>query len=206
MKRLTLLFAAVIFSLSSSQTQADLIIEFSDGSATGNVFTASVGSVVTIDVFVTETGGNTELSSDGLIGFGLDASYGATSGVSAVVTANSVDSSFPFVNDDAFDNANLKLAGVTFGTPPQGTSIGLGQFSVSVSDIGVTEFSFGDYNPNPTTDDFVTPSGSKLDPILFAGGRTFDFSISAVPEPTTALMFGSAALGMLAPRRRKRNA
>lgn len=206
MKRLTLLFAAVIFSLSSSQTQADLIIEFSDGSATGNVFTASVGSVVTIDVFVTETGGNTELSSDGLIGFGLDASYGATSGVSAVVTANSVDSSFPFVNDDAFDNANLKLAGVTFGTPPQGTSIGLGQFSVSVSDIGVTEFSFGDYNPNPTTDDFVTPSGSKLDPILFAGGRTFDFSISAVPEPTTALMFGSAAVGMLAPRRRKRNA
>ncbi|MDG1511874.1 MAG: hypothetical protein P8R31_09275, partial [Mariniblastus sp.] len=201
MKRLTLLFAAVIFSLSSSQTQADLIIEFSDGSATGNVFTAAVGSVVTIDVFVTETGGNTELSSDGLIGFGLDASYGATSGVSAVVTANSVDSSFPFVNDDAFDNANLKLAGVTFGTPPQGTSIGLGQFSVSVSDIGVTEFSFGDYNPNPTTDDFVTPSGSKLDPILFAGGRTFDFSISAVPEPTTALMFGSAALGMLAPRR-----
>ncbi len=206
MKRLTLLFAAVIFFLSSSQTQADLIIEFSDGSATGNVFTAAVGSVVTIDVFVTETGGNTELSSDGLIGFGLDASYGATSGVSAVVTANSVDSSFPFVNDDAFDNANLKLAGVTFGTPPQGTSIGLGQFSVSVSDIGVTEFSFGDYNPNPTTDDFVTPSGSKLDPILFAGGRTFDFSISAVPEPTTALMFGSAALGMLAPRRRKRNA
>ncbi len=206
MKRLTLLFAAVIFSLSSSQTQADLIIEFSDGSATGNVFTAAVGSVVTIDVFVTETGGNTELSSDGLIGFGLDASYGATSGVSAVVTANSVDSSFPFVNDDAFDNANLKLAGVTFGTPPQGTSIGLGQFSVSVSDIGVTEFSFGDYNPNPTTDDFVTPSGSKLDPILFAGGRTFDFSISAVPEPTTALMFGSAAVGMLAPRRRKRNA
>ncbi len=206
MKRLTLLFAAVIFFLSSSQTQADLIIEFSDGSATGNVFTAAVGSVVTIDVFVTETGGNTELSSDGLIGFGLDASYGATSGVSAVVTANSVDSSFPFVNDDAFDNANLKLAGVTFGTPPQGTSIGLGQFSVSVSDIGVTEFSFGDYNPNPTTDDFVTPSGSKLDPILFAGGRTFDFSLSAVPEPTTALMFGSAALGMLAPRRRKRNA
>jgi len=206
MKRLTLLFAAVIFSLSSGQTQADLIIEFSDGSATGNVFTAAVGSVVTIDVFVTETGGNTELSSDGLIGFGLDASYGATSGVSAVVTANSVDSSFPFVNDDAFDNANLKLAGVTFGTPPQGTSIGLGQFSVSVSDIGVTEFSFGDYNPNPTTDDFVTPSGSKLDTILFAGGRTFDFSISAVPEPTTALMFGSAALGMLAPRRRKRNA
>ncbi|MDB4623710.1 PEP-CTERM sorting domain-containing protein [bacterium] len=205
MKRLTLLFAAVIFSLSSSQTQADLIIEFSDGSATGNVFTAAVGSVVTIDVFVTETGGNTELSSDGLRGFGLDASYGATSGVSAVVTANSVDSSFPFVNDDAFDNANLKLAGVTFGTPPQGTSIGLGQFSVSVSDLGVTEFSFGDYNPNPTTDDFVTPSGSKLDPILFAGGRTFDFSISAVPEPTTALMFGSAALGMLAPRRRKRN-
>ncbi|MDE0938118.1 MAG: PEP-CTERM sorting domain-containing protein, partial [Mariniblastus sp.] len=156
------------------------------------------------DIFVTETGANTELSTDGLLGFGLDASYGATSGVSAVVTANSVDSSFPFVNDDAFDNANLKLAGVTFGTPPQGTSIGLGQFSVSVSDIGVTGFSFGDYS---TFSDFVTAnSGTDLDPIIFAGGRTFDFSISAVPEPTTALMFGSAALGMLVPRRRKRNA
>lgn len=207
MKRLTLFFAAVILAVSSfNQVQADLVIEFSDGNTTGNSFTAAVGSVVTIDIFVTETGANTELSTDGLVGFGLDASYGATSGVSAVVTANSVDSSFPFVNDDAFDNANLKLAGVTFGTPPQGTSIGLGQFSVSVSDIGVTEFSFGDYDPNPTIDDFVTPSGSKLDPIIFAGGRTFDFSISAVPEPTTALMFGSAALGMLVPRRRKRNA
>jgi hypothetical protein len=205
MKRLTLLFAAVIFSLSFSQTQADLIIEFSDGSATGNVFTAAVGSVVTIDVFVTETGGNTELSSDGLVGFGLDASYSATSGIAGVVTANSVDSAFPFVTDEAFDNSNLKLAAFTT-TPPQGTSIALGQFSVSVSDVGVTQFSFGDYNPDPTFSDFSTVSGVDLDPILFAGGRTFDFSISAVPEPTTALMFGSAALGMLAPRRRKRNA
>lgn len=203
MKRLTLLFAAVIFSLLSSQTQADLIIEFSDGNAIGNVFTAAVGSVVTIDVFVTETGGNTELSTDGLVGFGLDASYSATSGITAVVTANSVDSAFPFVTDEAFDNSNLKLAGSTFGTPPQGTSIALGQFSVSVSDIGVTEFSFDDYS---TLSDFVTAnSATDLDPVIFAGGRTFDFSISAVPEPTTALMFGSAALGMLAPRRRKRN-
>lgn len=96
------------------------------------------------------------------------------------------------------------MAGSTFGTPPQGASIGLGQFSVSVSDIGVTEFSFGDYS---TFSDFVTAnSATDLDPVIFAGGRTFDFSISAVPEPTTALMFGSAALAMLAPRRRKRNA
>ena len=202
MKRLTLLFAAVIFSLLSSQTQADLIIEFSDGNAIGNVFTTAVGSVVTIDVFVTETGGNTELSTDGLVGFGLDASYSATSGITAVVTANSVDSAFPFVTDEAFDNSNLKLAAFTT-TPPQGTSIALGQFSVSVSDIGVTEFSFDDYS---TLSDFVTAnSATDLDPVIFAGGRTFDFSISAVPEPTTALMFGSAALGMLAPRRRKRN-
>lgn len=101
MKRLTLLFAAVIFAMSANQTQADLVIEFSDGNTTGNVFTAAVGSVVTIDVFVTETGGNTELSTDGLVGFGLDASYGATSGIAAVVTANNVDSSFPLVTDQS---------------------------------------------------------------------------------------------------------
>ncbi len=204
MKRLIFL-AAIVFALQPfSQLKADLVIEFSDGSSTGNSFTASVGSVVTIDIFVTETGANTELSTDGLVGFGLEASYGATSGVSALVTSNAVDSGFPFVTDDTFDNSNLKLAASTFGTPPQGTSIALGQFSVSVSDIGVTEFSFGDYS---TFSDFVTAnSATDLDPVIFAGGRTFDFSISAVPEPTTALMFGSATIALLLPRRRKRKA
>ncbi|MGB2500023.1 MAG: PEP-CTERM sorting domain-containing protein [Mariniblastus sp.] len=199
-----LFLAAIVFAFQPvSQLQADLVIEFSDGSSTGNSFTASLGSVVTIDVFVTETGANTELSTDGIIGFGLEASYGATSGVSALVTSNTVDSAFPFVTDDAFDNSNLKLAASTFGTPPKGTSIALGQFSVAVSDIGVTEFSFGDYS---TFSDFVTAnSATDLDPVIFAGGRTFDFSISAVPEPTTALMFGSATLALLVPRRRKRN-
>ncbi len=205
MIRLALLFAAVIFALSSSQTQADLIIEFSDGNSTGSVFTTGVGSVVNIDVFVTETGSNEELSTDGLVGFGLRATYGATSGASAVVIANTIDSAFTTQFDSAFDNANLKLSALTT-SPPQGTSIALGQFSVLVSDVGVTQFSFGDYNPGPTFSDFTTVSGVDLDPTIFAGGRTFDFSISAVPEPTTALMFGSAALGMLAPRRRKRNA
>ncbi|MDE0938103.1 MAG: hypothetical protein OSA89_19515, partial [Mariniblastus sp.] len=67
MKRLTLFFAAVILAVSSfNQVQADLVIEFSDGNTTGNSFTAAVGSVVTIDIFVTETGANTELSTDGL--------------------------------------------------------------------------------------------------------------------------------------------
>ena len=114
-----LFLAAIVFAFQPvSQLQADLVIEFSDGSSTGNSFTASVGSVVTIDVFVTETGANTELSTDGIIGFGLEASYGATSGVSALVTANTVDSAFPFVTDDAFDNSSLKLAASTFGTPP----------------------------------------------------------------------------------------
>jgi hypothetical protein len=205
MKRITLFFAAAILAMQSfSQVQADLVIEFSDGSSTGNTFTAAVGSVVTIDIFVTETGANTELSTDGLVGFGLDANYGATSGISAVVTANSVDGAFSNPTDEAFSNSNLKLAAFTLGTPPQGTTIVLGQMNVSVSDIGVTGFSFGDYS---TFSDFVTAnSATDLDPIIFAGGRTFDFSISAVPEPTTALMFGSAALAMLAPRRRKRNA
>lgn len=200
-----LFFAAIVFAFQpTSQLQADLVIEFSDGSSTGNSFTASVGSVVTIDVFVTETFPNTELSTDGLVGFGLSASYGATSGIAGVVTANSVDSAFVIPTDEAFDNSNLKLAAGTIN-PPKGTSIALGQFSVSVSDIGITEFSFGDYDPS--TSDFVTANSARdLDPVIFAGGRTFDFSISAVPEPTTALMFGSATIALLVPRRRKRNA
>ncbi|MGB1929487.1 MAG: PEP-CTERM sorting domain-containing protein [Mariniblastus sp.] len=199
-----LFLAAIVFAFQPvSQLQADLVIEFSDGSSTGNSFTASVGSVVTIDIFVTETNANTELSTDGLVGFGLSASYGATSGIAGVVTANSVDSAFVIPTDEAFDNSSLKLAAGTIN-PPKGTSIALGQFSVSVSDIGVTEFSFGDYDPS--TSDFVTAnSATDLDPVIFAGGRTFDFSISAVPEPTTALMFGSATLALLVPRRRKRN-
>jgi hypothetical protein len=154
-----------------------------------------------------ETGDNNELSNDGLVGFGLTADYAALSGTQGEVTANMVDPAFDTPTDESFTTSELNLAGIDIDFAsdgfPVGSTIALGQFDFNVTAPGVTEFVFDDYS---ALSDFATPSAVDLDPIIFAGGRTFSMTISAVPEPGSIVFLGVVGLGVLAGRRRTSSA
>ncbi len=198
------LLACVACGWASVPAQADLLIVFSDGSTTATNFNVAVNSTNTFTISIMETGSNNELSSDGLVGFGLTANYSALSGTKGEVTANAVDSAFDFPTDEDFTSTQLDLAGIDLDSandgPPVGTTIALGQFDFNVTAAGVTQFVFDDYS---VLSDFATPSGVDLDPIIFANGRTFSMTISAVPEPGSLVSFGMVSLGVLARRRRR---
>ena len=205
MKRFILYFALfAAFSVGgSSAALSDIIIEFSDGTTTGTNFHVTAGDTITFFVFVSETGANTELSTDGLVGFGLHADYSASSGTSALVTANSVDPGFDSTFDDSFNATQLNLAGNIITNPaPQASTIPLGQFNVTTSAAGVTNFVFADYDLGQS--DFVTPSSVDLDPTIFSGGRTFGLTlIAAVPEPGASILLLIGIHSLIRRRRSK---
>lgn len=203
------LFAFVVcLSLATaSVANADIVIVFSDGSDFGTDFEVTENTTNTFFVAVMETDDNDELSTDGLVGFGLKANYSATSGVGGEVVAASVDDGFDKTNDNSFSTTELNLAGADFEPNdgiPTGSTIALGQFDFMVTGLGVTEFVFDDYSPFA---DFVTGEAVELDPIIFAAGRTFQLTITAVPavvpEPGALAALSCVGLAILS-RRRKR--
>ena len=188
-----------------TNVSADIVVTFSDGSTSGTEFFANTGETVTMFVTVEETLPNTEMTDNFLIGFGLKADYAAVSGSVATITSNSVDAAFDTTTDVSFTGSQLNLAGIDIDFAsnglPQGPTILLGKFDLLLSSPGTTQFEFGDYDS--ALDDFVTASAQKLDGIIFANSRTFDFTITAVPEPSAISLlplFGIAAMA----RRRKR--
>jgi len=182
---------------------ADLFVEFSDGTTVGNNFSVSAGSTETISIFLTESAPNTELSTDGLIGYGLRANYGATSGTSALVTGYAHNGDFNFDVANNISATDLEVAASAILVPAvTGTSVLLGQMDVQVSAIGTTVFTFDDRTAGAFSN-FATESGADLDPIIFAGGRTFDLTIVGVPEPSScAILFGLTLFGAMNRRRR----
>ncbi|MDG1510937.1 MAG: PEP-CTERM sorting domain-containing protein [Mariniblastus sp.] len=188
-----------------TNVSADIVVTFSDGSTSGTEFFANTGETVTMFVTVEETLPNTEMTDNFLIGFGLKADYAAVSGSVATITSNSVDAAFDTTTDASFTGSQLNLAGIDIDFAsnglPQGPTILLGKFDLLLSSPGTTQFEFGDYDS--ALDDFVTSSAQKLDGIIFANSRTFDFTISAVPEPSAISLLTLIGIAAMA-RRRKR--
>lgn len=202
-----LIAALTSLVLFTANVSADVVVTFSDGSTSGTAFSATTGETVTIFVSVEESLPNTEMTDNFLIGFGLKADYATVSGTGATITSNSVDAAFDTTTDASFTGSQLNLAGIDIDFAsngfPQGPTILLGKFDLLLSAPGTTQFDFGDYDS--ALDDFVTSDAQELDSIIFANGRTFDFSITAVPEPSAIsilTLFGISAFA----RRRKQSA
>ena len=191
--------------LFSANAGADIVVTFSDGSTSGTEFFANTGETATMFVSVEETSPNTEMTDNFLIGFGLKADYAAVSGAAATVTSNSVDTAFDTTTDASFTSTQLNLAGIDIDFAsdgyPQGPTILLGKFDLLLSSVGTTQFDFGDYDPS--LDDFVTSASEKLDGIIFSNGQTFEFSITAVPEPSAISLLAAFGLVTIARRRKK---
>ena len=181
----------VLFMLiggATSLAKADILIEFSDGTNIGNSFEIGLG-ISTFEVWVTETSPNTDLSVDGLIGFGLHADYVTTTGTDMVITSATVNPDFDLIFNEDFTANTLEISGSTLLNPEiTGTSILLAEFDVTVTGDGTAEFVFDDLTPGSFSD-FVTSTGTDLDPILFAGGRTFALTLNAtsIPEPAMGI-------------------
>lgn len=184
---------------------ADIVVEFSDGNGVGTSFDFVVGSTRTVSVFATESAPDTDLSVDGLVGFGLAGTYSATSGASAVVSATTINSDFDFTNDDSFSATEVNLAAITLANSPvRGGSVLLASFDVQLNAVGTTEFIFDDYTPGAFSD-FASSTGTDLDPIVFVGGRQFNLTINAVavPEPFSGLVIAGVMVCGIARRRRR---
>ncbi|MDA7884927.1 PEP-CTERM sorting domain-containing protein [bacterium] len=199
---IALLTSLILFAANAS---ADIVVTFSDGSTSGTEFFATTGETVTMFVSVEETFPNSEMTDNFLIGFGLRADYAAVSGAAATIINNSVDAAFDTTTDASFTGSQLNLAGIDIDFAsngfPQGPTILLGEFDLLLSSPGTTHFNFGDYDS--ALDDFVTSSSEKLDGIIFSNGRTFDFSITAVPEPSAISLLTTFGMVALARRRKK---
>lgn len=202
-----LIVALTSLVLFAANVSADIVVTFSDGSTSGTEFYATTGETVTMFVSVEETLPNSEMTDNFLIGFGLKADYSAVSGIAATITSNSVDAAFDTTTDASFTSSQLNLAGIDIDFAsngfPQGPTILLGKFDLLLSAPGTTQFDFGDYDS--VLDDFVTSDAQELDSIIFANGRSFDFSITAVPEPSAISLLSLFGISALA-RRRKTSA
>ena len=119
------------------------------------------------------------------------------------MTSNAVDTAFDTTTDASFTSTQLNLAGIDFASNgyPQGPTTLLGKFDLLLSSAGTTRFDFGDYDPS--LDDFVTSASEKLDGIIFSNGQTFEFSITAVPEPSAISLLAAFGLVTIARRRKK---
>ena len=198
------LVCAVVYS---SSANAQLDISFSDGSSNGAAFDLPIGTSQTISIFAIESGANRELSSSGLVSFGIVGNSQVISGSSAEITGVTPNPSFNFPSGtNTSDSTSLNVGGITLGTPAvAGTSVLLADFDLQIPDVGTTVFTFGDRTEG--LNDFVTQDSQELDDIIFSGGRTFSLTIngvdpSTVPEPSSAAILLALAVCGVAKRRR----
>lgn len=204
--RLTL--SILVWLLCHLTAQAALVITFSldDGGTFTNSVTSGVSDSVQVSVFLSQSDPETRLTDIGLQNFGTRATFNPGS-----VEISNPTVSNPFVPVfDSIDNAtgNLELAGLTF-SPVQSANVKLGEFTLLTSSAGTTVLDFGDFDPSASASNFTLGNDVDLDPGLFSStgqgsdrSRSYRFTVTAVPEPSSMLL---ASLGgaVLILRRRK---
>ena len=115
------IFCLIILMTGVPTARAQLIIAFSDdqGGSFSNNFAVATGDGITIDIFLQEIGTPTELSTDGIVGFGIEL---IRTPLSTGEISNVVENPFFDLENDntltsggftleAFEVANTGLAG-----------------------------------------------------------------------------------------------
>ena len=204
------IFCLIILMTGVPTARAQLIITFSNdqGGSFSNNFAVATGDGITIDIFLQEIGTPTELSTDGIVGFGIELirTPQSTGTISNVVENSFFDlenvntlTSDGFILE-AFEVANTGLAG---------TTVPLASFDFQANVDATTEFSIVDNIPGDKVfGSFVTPTLVGLDSQIFSNGDdgAFNFTITseAIPEPSGALLLALiASWGTICRRRRK---
>lgn len=202
-----LVILAVLFSATGT-ANADIFALFSDdnGATFSNSYVVTTGSTLTVDVFLGQNGGNTELTDSGLFTFGLAAT--APSTASGSISSATLNPDFDLPLTDQFDADSIDWnAAVLANSAPTGNEVLLGSFDWTTVADGTTTLSFGDILPGTGAANatWVTDNGVTLDEIIFGPGATdtFDLTIEAisqVPEPGSAALIGFLFVGLMGRR------
>ncbi|MCG8652559.1 MAG: hypothetical protein MI861_22150 [Pirellulales bacterium] len=196
---LALMMLLIAFGMQRASFAA-LILDFSaDGSVTE--FTVNPGETVEIPIFLRQVGPGPfmpDLTSDGLIGFGIEVDLTDTPG-SSTSTGFSISSPFiDLTNNSMAGPSNLKLFGDSlFGVT--GSSFELARITVLGNTAGnVTNITLGDPNPG-IMQDFGTLAFGGIDSQVFATSATT--SVTVVPEPASWLILTAFSAVLLVRRK-----
>lgn len=177
-------------------SKADMIIGFSPDGLVSQ-FNPNT-NMVDVPIYLIQRGGESRLTDDGIISFGLSGRF--QSGA-VVVDGFTFSNQFPDFQEITLAADSFKLFGnvpFNFGgpnpglVPAKGESILLGTLNLRTTDNGSTLFRIGDYDPeNPSFSDFSfagAASVDSLDHLLFNtdAQRNYTFTVNqlnAVPEP-----------------------
>lgn len=195
---------ALLF-LFTTTTKADLVLSFS--SVETNI---AVGQTFSIDIIVTQTdngdlidGGDIREGADGLFEAGLllESSSPAVAS-SEFLSAGSgfEDSIITPSNDTELYVSSIDPNVPTFAPNTDPTSLTLGTFSFTGLAAGTTQLTFADPSD---FDDWVF--GNDLggnDAAVFAGAQPLLINVSAVPEPSSLILFGGVTVAFLVGRKR----
>ena len=204
------IFCLIILMTGVPTARAQLIIAFSDdqGGSFSNNFAVATGDGITIDIFLQEIGTPTELSTDGIVGFGIEL---IRTPLSTGEISNVVENPFfDLENDNTLTSGGFTLeAFEVANTGLAGTSVPLASFDFQANVDATAEFSIVDNIPGDNVfDSFVTPTLVGLDSQIFSNGDSgaFNFTITSetIPEPSGALLLALIATwGTICRRRRK---
>ncbi len=122
----------------------------------------------------------------------------------ASFTSTAIDSDFVLGADSSTSNSFLSWTG-TASLTPTGQPIHLGSFDLTANNLGVAVYSFADSEPGTGIFNQTWSSGTtaELDQIIFGAGAagTYQFTFTAIPEPSSLFGFGLFVLAMTSRRR-----
>jgi hypothetical protein len=203
------LYALLILCLTCTRLDADVVLGFS--ADRGLTFSDSADirtdSNTTIDIYVLENGSNDELSTLGLIGFGLDVA--ATPGTYCELRNFRVNPQFDLENVNTGTSTGFQWEYFQVSNEGvKGTSVLLGSFDVFASGSGTTEIVFSDLVPGNgfTESSWFLPNAGSLDQEIFGPDAvdTYSFTVNsiAVPEPGSSTLFAIGSAIVLLRRNR----
>lgn len=206
-----LVFTIILSACLSSQVNADIAIAFStdNGSSFSNDVNVQAGGLVAVSIFLSESGSDTVLANDGLLGFGLAGT--ASLGGSGTITDAGHNPIFDFSSTNSFSDDSIDWEALVLNnTAPTGSRILLGSFDFQTVADGSATFEFGDIQPGSTSaeSNWLSGAGAELDEIIFGTGsfNTFQLrvNVTSVPEPASSAVLLLGSLALVCNRRRSR--
>jgi hypothetical protein len=211
-RRVGLLGVLLTWLVLAGSSQAALVFEFAvGGTPQTSIDIGGVGQTVDIQVYLSQTGGTTILTDEGLFTAGIQVSFNNPGGIAAVQVAGDIqqnpDFDDPFILSQAVTATTADLNQATDPSSPfvypVNDRIWLGTFTFTGLALGTTTIGVTDLDSG--FEDILTGVGNSLDGLITPGSAT----LTVTPEPGTVglslLVFGAASVVSAYRARRRRS-